>query len=155
MSASEQGALDLGKVSKGPNGRKGRPRGTGTLNLRGCSEGFRFFSKCGIHRTASSRGVASSDGPSWECCWLLAETRALGTGVGGSREMTWETVTVPWCLDQPTFVDKGNREWLQTLVLCRLLLYQNKRAATSQHLTSSENSLPLLHCTLLLQMHQS
>ena len=108
MSASEQGV-------QGPSGRKGRPRGTGTLDLRGCSEGFGFFSKCGIHGMASSRGVASSDGPSWECRWLLAETRALGTGLGGSREMTREAVTVPWCLDQPTFVDKGNKEWLQTL----------------------------------------
>lgn len=115
MSASEQGALDLGTVSKGPNGRKGRLRGIGMLDLRGCREGFGFFSKCGIQRTASSRGVASSDGPSWECSWLLAETRASGTGLRGSREMSREAVTVPWCLDQPTFVDKGSKEWLQTL----------------------------------------
>lgn len=26
--------------------------------------------------------------------------------------MSREAVTVPWCLDQPTFVDKGNKEWL-------------------------------------------
>lgn len=42
MSVSEQ-ALDLGTMSKGPNGRKGRPRGIGTLDLRGCREGFGFF----------------------------------------------------------------------------------------------------------------
>lgn len=40
VSASEQGAGKLGTAPKGPSARTGRPRGTGTLDLAGCSERF-------------------------------------------------------------------------------------------------------------------
>ena len=46
MSASEQGASRLGTASKGPSGRKGRPRGTGTLDLVGGSEELVLFLEC-------------------------------------------------------------------------------------------------------------